>query len=188
MRFIDLTGQIYTKLTVVEKTNPNGRSCMWVCRCECGNTTRVAAHHLKSGRTKSCGCLRRSKSRQNGLRTPPTSFRYADPVVPALNHVIGVYMTNARRRNHVWELSWEDAARLLMNKCHYCGRAPLRNTRKEHIKCNGIDRIDNTTGYTNANTVPSCALCNRAKGVMSYADFVRWLDDVVSFRSACNML
>lgn len=30
---------------------------MWECMCDCGNTTIVAGNHLRSGETKSCGCL-----------------------------------------------------------------------------------------------------------------------------------
>lgn len=38
------------------------------CRCECGNTTIVCASNLKSGKTKSCGCLERESryGRQHG--------------------------------------------------------------------------------------------------------------------------
>lgn len=57
MQFVDLTNQIFNKLTVIRRTE-NTRSGMtrWLCRCECGNDTIVASKHLKSGRTKSCGC------------------------------------------------------------------------------------------------------------------------------------
>jgi hypothetical protein len=32
---------------------------MYKCRCECGRIRRVEAHSLRSGRTKSCGCIKR---------------------------------------------------------------------------------------------------------------------------------
>ena len=38
---------------------------MWKCRCDCGKETVVAMGHLRSGHTKSCGCvLRESASRR----------------------------------------------------------------------------------------------------------------------------
>ena len=35
------------------------RYTMWSCRCDCGKKVKVKAFHLKSGHTKSCGCLRK---------------------------------------------------------------------------------------------------------------------------------
>ncbi len=54
----DLTGKIYGKLKVISNTgkNQNGHS-VWLCQCKCGNFTEVAANHLKSGNTQSCGCM-----------------------------------------------------------------------------------------------------------------------------------
>lgn len=69
---IDLTGKKFGKLTVIEKTNKpeNVKSTenFWLCQCSCENKTliKVVAHSLKSGNTKSCGCLRKSnKSNSN---------------------------------------------------------------------------------------------------------------------------
>lgn len=55
---IDLTGQKYGRLTVIEMLysyKNNQTHCR--CTCTCGKTTIVLASSLKSGRTKSCGCL-----------------------------------------------------------------------------------------------------------------------------------
>lgn len=30
---------------------------MWLCKCDCGNIIKAASQNLKSGNTKSCGCL-----------------------------------------------------------------------------------------------------------------------------------
>ena len=63
MRFEDLTGQKFGRLTVIEraesKTRANGRTRVaWLCSCDCGKTCVVNADVLKGGRTKSCGCLK----------------------------------------------------------------------------------------------------------------------------------
>lgn len=58
---IDLTGQRYGRLEVIEESDPHytsgGRKIyMWECRCDCGNTIKVSTAHLRSGHTVSCGC------------------------------------------------------------------------------------------------------------------------------------
>ena len=58
--FIDLTNQKFNNLLVIQrstKKNPKTKSIMWQCRCDCGNIVDVSSNALRTGRTKSCGCL-----------------------------------------------------------------------------------------------------------------------------------
>lgn len=59
---IDLTGKRFGKLTVIEyshtERNGNEIRAYWKCKCDCGNETTVKGKELKSGNTKSCGCLK----------------------------------------------------------------------------------------------------------------------------------
>ena len=71
IRCIDLTGKKFGKLTVVKRQpnhiTPSGQTkAMWLCLCDCGNETIVSSQDLKSGHTKSCGCLP-TKLRGSGL-------------------------------------------------------------------------------------------------------------------------
>ncbi len=64
---IDLTGQKFGKLTVIEHSHIvySGINCSsWICRCECGNITDVRANSLLHGGTRSCGCLAREIARK----------------------------------------------------------------------------------------------------------------------------
>lgn len=57
-RFIDLTGQNFGRLTVVERAeNTNHGAARWRCKCECGKETIVIGDELRKGATRSCGCL-----------------------------------------------------------------------------------------------------------------------------------
>lgn len=56
-RVQDLTGQTFGRLTVVKYAGKQGHNHIWHCRCECGVEKLVQAANLKSGGTKSCGCL-----------------------------------------------------------------------------------------------------------------------------------
>ena len=59
MRFIDLTGKTFGRLTVISRVvDKNSKATKWLCRCECGNECVVHAGSLRGGHTKSCGCLR----------------------------------------------------------------------------------------------------------------------------------
>lgn len=58
-------GAVYGALTVLEYLPPDGtgkRKCL--CRCSCGNLCRVSLTNLKSGHTRSCGCLAEKQVRE----------------------------------------------------------------------------------------------------------------------------
>ena len=59
MKIIDLTGKKFGNLTVLklEGRDKFGET-IWNCRCDCGNLTNVRSRKLRTGNTKSCGCLR----------------------------------------------------------------------------------------------------------------------------------
>ena len=51
---IDLANKRFGKLTALKYVG----NSKWLCKCDCGNETRVNAYKLTSGHTKSCGCLK----------------------------------------------------------------------------------------------------------------------------------
>lgn len=54
---LNLTGQVFGKLTVVGEAEGNTRGkIFWICRCTCGNATSVCTGNLRGGNTRSCGC------------------------------------------------------------------------------------------------------------------------------------
>ena len=56
----DLTGQRFGMLTAVQPTEKRqGGAVIWECQCDCGKTAFVLANHLRDGRTRSCGCLKK---------------------------------------------------------------------------------------------------------------------------------
>lgn len=58
MKFIDRTGQVHGRLTVIELAQREKGDVRWRCRCECGKETIVLSGRLGNGTTRSCGCLR----------------------------------------------------------------------------------------------------------------------------------
>ena len=53
----DLTGKRFGRLTVIKYNHTYNYCRFWECICDCGNITYIGTHTLKSGHTKSCGCL-----------------------------------------------------------------------------------------------------------------------------------
>ena len=162
-KVIDEIGNRYERLTVIRRIGSDKhKRATWLCRCDCGNEVTVVSGNLHSGNTKSCGCLHRE------LISLPSG-------VAAFNQLVLLMKSHARDRDYVWQLTDEQVAHLTKQSCHYCGVEPtqvktLPRGNGVYIY-NGIDRIDNTKGYTTANVVPCCGKCNLMKRAMTVEEF-----------------
>lgn len=56
----DLTSRVFGRLTAITPSAVKRRlgKVFWVCMCECGNLVTVDGSNLRTGNTKSCGCLK----------------------------------------------------------------------------------------------------------------------------------
>lgn len=66
----DLFGQSFNAWVVtgsVRQEPGAGRNLQWWCRCECGTERWVQAQSLVDGRTKSCGCKKRTSFQSVGV-------------------------------------------------------------------------------------------------------------------------
>jgi len=70
----DLTGQKFGRLTVTGYSHKHGRNHKWRCRCKCGKETVKRADHLKSGRSRSCGCLNAEVQSKNFTKHGGAAF------------------------------------------------------------------------------------------------------------------
>lgn len=149
---------------------------VYLCKCECGNLRSVASGKLNAGRSKSCGCLRREM--MGALKT-----RWGGN--PATNSIIAQYRNAASKRSLVWELSHAQATHLLYEPCFWCGLPPSRQVmcRSHSAIVGGIDRRDNSLGYTAANSVSCCKTCNIAKASLTELEWLRWIDRLTLFRA-----
>jgi hypothetical protein len=54
----NILGQRFGRLVVLERKGSDIFSkALWECKCDCGKTTQTTTSLLRSGKTKSCGCL-----------------------------------------------------------------------------------------------------------------------------------
>lgn len=63
---IDMIGKKFGRLTVVSFDRLENHKTYWKCSCDCGLTVIVSGNNLRSGNTKSCGCIRREKAKDRG--------------------------------------------------------------------------------------------------------------------------
>lgn len=63
-KFIDLTGRIYGRLTILGPAEPLISPTRWGCRCECGTVKTIIGAAMKNGATKSCGCLHIDRNKE----------------------------------------------------------------------------------------------------------------------------
>ena len=53
----DILGEVFGRLTVIARDGSIGRRAAWKTKCVCGNEKIVTGKELRSGHTRSCGCL-----------------------------------------------------------------------------------------------------------------------------------
>lgn len=158
--FKDLTGKRFHKWIVLERTDlKNRRDPIWKCKCDCGTIKLVAGNSLRNG-SKSCGCIRENPEN-------PRKRKYTFKELLASN-IRARYRCDAEKRGYTFELTKDDVYQLIYKPCFYCNkdksnRQKVGNTKKFSVKYTGIDRIDNSKGYTKDNTVPCCKPCNTIK-------------------------
>lgn len=79
------------------------------------------------------------------------------------------YKWGAKLRKHSFELSFDYFLSLITSGCYYCGAI-------ENFV--GVDRLDNTRGYTPDNVVPCCFPCNGMKGTRKLEIFLEKCRDI----------
>lgn len=62
--FTDLSGMTFGSLTVIKREVNIQSHSMWLCGCTCGNTKIIRGGSLKSGSTRSCGCILKEINKQ----------------------------------------------------------------------------------------------------------------------------
>jgi len=70
MKAKDIEGQKFGRLTAIKFVGSDKSGyARWECKCDCGKTVIVYGANLRSGRTKSCGCLYKYPKAHGGTGT-----------------------------------------------------------------------------------------------------------------------
>lgn len=149
---------------------------LYTLKCKCGQTasgaaefvTRKISNLMTDGFTSCMACyykqahvLKYRKERE------ARSYVFKD--------VYREYIKKAKARGIKFELSLQQASELYSQNCKYCGTPP-RNKRTRDtgltVLYQGIDRVDNSIGYSPGNVVPCCKYCNSFKMDRSEDEFL----------------
>jgi hypothetical protein len=173
----DFSGSKYGELKIIRKAGQSGNGeFKYLCKCSCGKELIINRQSLIVG-TGHCGC--------KSTRGDNSAKRY----------MWNTYHNGALRRGLTFRLSLNEMWKIMQKSCYYCNAPPMERKlshrgnpkSRQHFFANGIDRVDNTKGYTSDNCVPCCAICNLAKSKMSLSVFEDWAVRVgtnIAFRRA----
>lgn len=143
------------------------RSIVWLWKCDCGKDVEAVASDIKRGHKKSCGCLQPESARERTSKPKGQA---------AFNTLLFSYKQNARLRGFEFFLTDDEFANLTKQPCFYCGKPPSQIFHRTNMNgsytYSGVDRINNSIGYTTDNCVPCCGKCNHMKGTFDYEEFM----------------
>lgn len=128
---------------------------------DCGKPTGSLSNH----RQRCVDCLiikRRQTQKENKLKNQyhkKPKFRYA------------TYKRGALARNYEFNLSIEEFSFFWNTNCAYCN---------DYIEGIGLDRKDNSLGYTIDNVVACCTTCNMMKHKLSQEEFLNKCKQIAS--------
>jgi hypothetical protein len=166
----------YGFLTVIAdlgtKPDKSGHKARWVrCKCDCGKLKVCRFTSVKMGVTRSCGCLtasiftRKEKRHNHVISTNKYRNRHKEQYLEysrkshlTIGARYSVLKYHSKKRRFELLVTREQFEEILKSPCHYCGEFLFRESGY------GLDRIDNSKGYSLDNILPCCGSCNRTRG------------------------
>lgn len=135
---IEMVGKRFGRLRVISKIRiDKHRDIKWMCKCDCGKNKEIGGKHLRSGHTKSCGCLMVETITTHGMSYSSTYRTWKDMIQRCFNKNCICYKNYGGRGIKISD-------RWLKFKAFYkdMGTKPKGLT---------IERIDNDKGYYKEN-------------------------------------
>jgi hypothetical protein len=142
---LDVVGQKFGRYLVIAKSEKrsNAMKQMVLCRCDCGAEREVVVSNLKSGASKSCGCLKAEKTgerrKKHGFSKTTMYYRYKHMISRCYMPTDKEYHNYGGRGIKVCE-RWLESVE---NYIEDMGFPPFKEAQ--------IDRIDNNGGYSKEN-------------------------------------
>jgi hypothetical protein len=145
---LDITGQRFGRLVAIAPTDRrSGGKIVWRFRCDCGATAETAVNLVRSGVTRSCGCLRREVARQTFLTHGHTTGRRLSAEFRAWIALVG-RCTNPHDRNFK---NYGGRGIKVCNRWRHSFENFFADMGLKPSPRHSIDRIDNGGNYEPSN-------------------------------------
>ena len=160
-------GERHTRNTIIDWERVNGKIKYFV-ECDCGNYRSVRSDILKKNKWGCKDCANKYGRKKFGEEH-------------SINSAWKSLKNNAKTRKILVDITKQDFVNIAKRDCFYCGEPPKEKIYYDQpdwstpAKLNGIDRVDNSAGYTLDNSVPCCYTCNRGKMNLSLKEFRDWI-------------
>lgn len=184
-------GDRFGKLVVVEKRpslhiiDKNGHHicrAKWLLRCDCGFEYEMTGTHFRERKLPMCkGCAYRARPQSTKINSDEERLFRKAVVSPAKARGISV------------EITAEDFIHIASQSCHYCGTPPRPREfivtktvyvgQRTSFTVHGLDRVDNSLGYTIDNCVSSCTTCNTMKMAIPVGEFLAHVKKIAAYSS-----
>jgi hypothetical protein len=143
-RVIDEVGNRYGRWLVLKRAGQSkAGQTVWLTECDCGQQGKVLAGNLRSGRSRSCGCLQReglaARATTHGMRGYPEYMVWLDMVKRCENPKAANFHNYGGRGIEVcpqWRKSFETFYQDM-------GARPSTS--------HSLERVDNSLGYDSVN-------------------------------------
>lgn len=177
--------QLFGKLTVIDQSFKKNKKIYYLCSCSCGNTTSVPAYRLNSGKTKSCGCLRKNivgKSYKKRDKKSNYPWYIKEELQKGINPFFSLCTRvrgNAFKRKINFEITGKDVQNMYNEQQGRCYISNiLLSFKRQTCYSMSIDRIDSSKGYTKDNCKLCCLSINYLKSDFLLEDVTNFLNDL----------
>lgn len=177
---LDLIGKKFGRGIVLKEIPSNRRGRGYELQCDCGKIYKAASCDIRSGNTKSCGCLNREN---------------IDKRYTGFKEVAGSYFGQIKARAKNSEMEFNITAEYIYNlfekqnkKCRFSGVELIISNRDKFLVGNAsLDRIDSTKGYIEGNVQWIHKDLNHMKMALSDKEFIDWCNKISEYNK-CHII
>ena len=161
MNFENLIDKKYGMLTVKSKAENKGKQTAWLCECECKNTVIVTGANLKTGHTKSCGCLQKEIVRQ--MQKKNNKYKIQGNEVFMYTSSGKEFTIDIQDFENIRKYCWHDDNKYIFTNVFENGKKKRMQLHRLIIQCPKNMIVDHKDGNPLNNKRNNLRICTRAE-------------------------